>query len=123
MTGANPSPFVAELTTEPSADHVVALHQPEPTAATKTKRAKKTEPAGGLDPAGEARYDALCQLRHELRDGKPAYVVFDNKTAAAIAATQPATPKALLNVPGIGPAKVEKYGDAILELLTRLDQG
>jgi DNA helicase-2/ATP-dependent DNA helicase PcrA len=50
-------------------------------------------------------------------DGVPAYVVFDNKTIEAIAEYSPEDKSALAAVPGIGPAKLEKYGDEVLDLL------
>lgn len=118
VTGTDPSPFVEELTNEPSAERVVATHEPQVIrSASAPKKTSKADPTEDLNPDQQSRYEALCALRHELRDGKPAYVVFDNKTAAAIARSAPTSAAGLLRVPGIGPAKVTKYGDAILELL------
>ena len=51
------------------------------------------------------------------RIGKPAYVVFDNKTLAAIAAARPGSLGALAEVSGVGPAKLERYGDAVLDVV------
>ena len=59
-------------------------------------------------------HDKLRQTRERLRSGKPAYVVFDDKTLEAIALALPTTIRALGAIPGIGPAKLEQYGDAIL---------
>lgn len=47
----------------------------------------------------------------------PAYVVFSNATLMAIAEMMPADDNELLNVPGIGPMKIEKYGEQILNIL------
>jgi superfamily II DNA helicase RecQ len=44
-------------------------------------------------------------------------VVFTDKTLEAIAAIKPSTESALLDVPGIGPAKLDAYGDQLLDLL------
>ena len=44
----------------------------------------------------------------------PAYVVATDATLAAVAERRPRTEVELLAVPGIGPAKVTKYGDEIL---------
>ncbi|HSM67617.1 MAG TPA: UvrD-helicase domain-containing protein [Ilumatobacteraceae bacterium] len=121
VTGARPSPFVAELTTEPSADRpVVSSHRPEPVAK---RAASAVDPSGDLDPAGQQRFAALRDLRNELRDGKPAYVVFDNKTLAAIAAAAPTTARDLGRISGVGPAKLERYGDAVVELMARMTAG
>jgi DNA helicase-2/ATP-dependent DNA helicase PcrA len=120
-TGPNPSPFVAELTTEPSEARVVSSHRPEP--APKSARSSSPasgDPAADLDAAGQQRFAALRDLRNELRDGKPAYVVFDNKTLVAIARQAPTTLRDLGRISGVGPAKLERYGDAVTELMQRL---
>jgi DNA helicase-2/ATP-dependent DNA helicase PcrA len=43
--------------------------------------------------------------------------VFADKTLAALAALSPADEAELLRVPGIGPAKAERYGAAVLAVL------
>jgi DNA helicase-2/ATP-dependent DNA helicase PcrA len=47
----------------------------------------------------------------------PAYVVFTDATLVAIAETSPADLPGLARVPGVGPAKLDKYGESILEIL------
>jgi ATP-dependent DNA helicase RecQ len=49
--------------------------------------------------------------------GVPAYVVFHDRTLAAIATARPTTPDELRALPGIGAAKVERYGAAVLAAL------
>ncbi len=121
VTGARPSPFVAELTTEPAPDRpVVSSHRPEPVAK---RSAPASDPSVDLDAAGQERFAALRDLRNELRDGKPAYVVFDNKTLAAIAAAAPTTARELGRISGVGPAKLERYGDAVTGLMARMTGG
>jgi DNA helicase-2/ATP-dependent DNA helicase PcrA len=121
VAGARPSPFVAELTTEPSAARVVSSHRPEPVAARARSSSSQTsaDPAADLDDAGQQRFAALRDLRNELRDGKPAYVVFDNKTLAAIARHAPTTLRDLGRISGVGPAKLERYGDSVIALMQR----
>jgi len=65
-------------------------------------------------------YIELKQWRSETakEQGVPAYIVFNNRTLAAIAAQHPTTHDELLEVSGIGPAKVERYGDELLDLIT-----
>jgi superfamily II DNA helicase RecQ len=46
----------------------------------------------------------------------PAYVVMHDRTLAAVAQARPATPRQLLSVKGMGDAKVEKFGEAILRI-------
>ncbi len=77
---------------------------------------------GALRPPGQGgpteesvrAHDLLRQARERLRAGKPAYVVFDDKTLEAIALALPTSLRALGSILGIGPAKLELYGDAVL---------
>lgn len=77
-------------------------------------------------PAPDAELvDALKQWRRAkaAEADIPPYCVFANSTLDELASRQPATTEELLDVPGIGPAKVEQYGAGILALLrsTRSD--
>lgn len=54
---------------------------------------------------------------------KPAFVVFSDAVLTAIAEAKPADEAALLQVPGIGPAKSEKYGAQILALVEEFIEG
>ena len=80
------------------------------------RRAAPEAPPEGVDPELLAR---LKQWRTEeaRRQGMPPYVVFHDRTLVAVAAARPADRDALRHVPGIGPAKLERYGDALLALL------
>jgi superfamily II DNA helicase RecQ len=70
-----------------------------------------------------ALFGALVEWRRNLSRaaGSPAYVVFNNETLAAIASARPRTRRALLALPGVGPVKVERYGDAVLALVGEHD--
>jgi superfamily II DNA helicase RecQ len=46
----------------------------------------------------------------------PAYVILHDRTLTRVAALRPESPNQLLTIEGIGEAKVEKFGAAILEL-------
>ena len=52
-------------------------------------------------------------------DEVPAYVVFHNSTLAEIAERSPRTLAELGRVPGVGPTKLERYGDDVLATLSR----
>jgi DNA helicase-2/ATP-dependent DNA helicase PcrA len=60
--------------------------------------------------------DMLRSYRERVRDGKPAYTVFDDKTLAALATALATDTGGLAVVKGIGPAKLEQYGDDLIEL-------
>ncbi|EXI75635.1 MAG TPA: DNA helicase RecQ [Candidatus Accumulibacter phosphatis] len=61
----------------------------------------------------------LRQWRSEKarEQGVPAYVILHDRTLLEIAALLPDSPQALLAVPGIGLAKVQRYGDELLALV------
>jgi ATP-dependent DNA helicase RecQ len=83
------------------------------------RKARGTESAPSVE--GDADFDvALAERLKELRTSLamqrevPAYVIFSNRTLEAIARAQPQSLGELSQVAGIGPAKLSKYGDAIL---------
>jgi DNA helicase-2/ATP-dependent DNA helicase PcrA len=82
------------------------------------QRGKLRPPPDGVRPVTAWAYDELRRFRTNVADGKPAYTVFDDKTLVAIAEALPATLDDLARVKGVGPAKLEQYGDAVLEVLT-----
>jgi ATP-dependent DNA helicase RecQ len=67
----------------------------------------------------EALYARLTTWRTETARamGKPPYVVLNNKTLKAIAAGRPATLEEVQAIKGIGPAKLERYGQAVLDIV------
>ncbi len=64
-------------------------------------------------------YSMLRDLRTKLADREevPPYVIFGNKTLEALARYQPATLDEAVNLPGIGPAKAQRYGRPFLDAL------
>ena len=95
--GAKPSRFLAELGVVGAA------------------RAKAEKPA----PTPE--FEALRRWRAERAkaDEVPAYVVFHDSTLHEIAAVRPQTREQLSAISGVGPAKLERYADDVLEALAR----
>ena len=83
------------------------------------KSAKKKRTATHKSLENPEMFDKLRQLRMELARKKrvPAYVVFTDKTLIAMANELPRSKAALLELPGIGEAKLAKFGDAFLALL------
>ncbi|MGD0097524.1 MAG: ATP-dependent DNA helicase RecQ [Terracidiphilus sp.] len=71
-----------------------------------------------LTAEGEALAARLREWRsaEAKRLGVPAYVVLHDRTLSALAQARPANLRQLLEVTGMGPAKVERFGAAILEL-------
>ena len=71
---------------------------------------------GPLSDEGEALFQRLRVLRKSIADQQsvPAYIVFSDKTLRAMADERPSTPQELLAVSGVGPLKLERYGDAFM---------
>ncbi|MGB8260817.1 MAG: ATP-dependent DNA helicase RecQ [Terracidiphilus sp.] len=72
-----------------------------------------------LSAADEALAGRLREWRaaEAKRLGVPAYVVLHDRAIKALAAMRPRNPKQLLDIDGIGPAKAERFGEAILGML------
>jgi len=124
---SRPSSFLAEL--DGSAPRGVApiRSTTSPTAASaatprKAKSAKTKAPPVDLPAEAMAIDEALRAWRLERcrSDQVPAYVVANNSTLQAIAVARPTTLAELAEVDGIGPRKLELYGDEILALLESL---
>jgi superfamily II DNA helicase RecQ len=65
-------------------------------------------------------FQKLKILRRSLADAQnvPAYIVFSDAVLRALAERRPRSPEEMLAVPGIGPAKLARYGDAFLAELS-----
>ena len=67
----------------------------------------------------QATLDRLRDWRKQQAETErmPAYVIFTDATLMAIAEARPSTARELIKVPGVGAAKISKYGPDILELI------
>ncbi len=99
-------------------------------AAPSPGKAKRGSPRGSRPPlpegpmdGDEALYRALKAQRKLLADAKgvPAYVIFSDATLQQMARFRPATEAEFLALSGVGPKKLQQYGDAFLRLLAQQD--
>jgi ATP-dependent DNA helicase RecQ len=90
-----------------------------PRAGGGRKAAIGTAPPPAMTPEVAARFEALRSWRLEVarRTELPPYVVFHDRTLAEIAHRRPASAGALATIAGVGPVKLERYGDAVLAVL------
>ena len=67
-------------------------------------------------PDDEALFAELRELRSELAREQqvPPYFIFSNATLQALCRIRPATAEELLDVPGVGAKKAERYGETFL---------
>jgi DNA helicase II / ATP-dependent DNA helicase PcrA len=80
------------------------------------------EAAPDLSPEAAAAEEALRAWRTERcrADKVSAFIVATNDTLRAIAERRPTSLEELATVPGIGPTKLDAYGDEIIAVLERL---
>lgn len=83
--------------------------------------ARRTGRPSGVAPENEALFGRLRAVRAALarRLGVPAYVVFSDAALRDMCAKRPQTERELLNVSGVGEAKLQRYGAAFLEELRK----
>jgi len=95
--------------------HLRQMQAGKPKAAAK----RSTASAAGLDAAAERLWQRLREWRAGVakEHGVPAYVVFHDATLAELARARPQSEIALGQVSGVGARKLERYGEALLELL------
>ena len=77
------------------------------------------EPAAKPVEPDDPLYETLKRWRLETAkaEARPAYVIFHNTTLAEIVRRGPTSREELAAVPGVGPAKLERYGDELLAVL------
>jgi len=77
------------------------------------------EPGDADRSPSDPGFQKLRALRKRLADeqGVPAYIVFSDQVLWDLLAMRPRTLGEMLDVPGVGPAKLERYGPAFLEAL------
>ncbi|MBV9292305.1 MAG: ATP-dependent DNA helicase UvrD2 [Frankiales bacterium] len=79
-----------------------------------SKKAKLSVPAEDAD-----LFERLREWRRAVATeaAMPPYIVFSDRTLAAIAAARPVTPAELSRVSGVGPKKLDEHGEAVLEIV------
>lgn len=122
------SPFIAEMSwrskIEPSGIRtegpaVAGRRQPAEPAA-RLSRSQSPPIDETADPEAAAMFERLRRWRLERSktDGVPAFVVFSDAALRELARRRPTTDQALLAVPGVGPAKLAAYGEALKTLMS-----
>ncbi len=83
-----------------------------------TRSARRAAPSD-LPAAASSLFERLRAWRAATARalGAPAYVVFADATLRGIALTEPSTLEELATVSGVGAAKLEKFGDAVLAIV------
>jgi len=102
-------------------ERIVTLRKDRPRKAVEVRR----QLANAVSIPDHARpvFDALREerLRIARQQGVPPYVIFHDATLKAMALARPRHPHDMLNLPGVGQAKLDRYGEAFLAVLAKLD--
>ncbi|ODT73153.1 MAG: ATP-dependent DNA helicase RecQ [Pelagibacterium sp. SCN 63-23] len=100
----------------------VTLRKDRPKKAVEVRRAL----ARSVEVPDHARplFDALREARLRLAraQGVPPYVIFHDATLKAMALAQPTHPHDMLNLPGVGQGKLDRYGDEFLAVVRDLKE-
>ncbi|MCQ3978795.1 MAG: hypothetical protein DPW09_35680 [Anaerolineae bacterium] len=94
-------------------------------ARTREARDERGKDAPGRGEPDPALLEALRDWRTQQAksQGMPPYIIFANKVLEEIAAHRPATLTELGNISGVGPAKLEQYGPAVIALVNQFLEG
>ena len=90
----------------------------------RSNRETAPEDAPSLSGADEALLARLRDLRRTIsrEEQVPAYVVFPDRTLAEMAVRRPTSQNALGQIRGVGPVKLERYGEKFLDVLRSSDE-
>jgi ATP-dependent DNA helicase RecQ len=82
-------------------------------------------PGDELDASGQALFEALRRHRLEVAKaaGIPPYHVASDRALRDVARLRPRNPAELVLAHGIGPAKAERYGDGLLQVVRETEAG
>jgi ATP-dependent DNA helicase RecQ len=97
-----------------------ARSSPEERALARAERKRdRPESSALLDP-DLSLFDRLRALRKEIAKerGVPPYVVFSDATLLEMASSRPRTNAELITISGVGPTKLEHYGERFLKALS-----
>ena len=98
---------------------VAFREDPQPRRRTAARESGPLRDEAFADEAASRLWEALRQLRLELsrESNVPPYVIFHDRTLEAMVLQRPATRDAMLDVPGVGRQKLERYGDRFLAVI------
>jgi DNA helicase-2/ATP-dependent DNA helicase PcrA len=116
VPGSRPSPFIAQCLRPPQPGELAAARAAA-RPVTRQPAAVVATPGRDLTPAESALFEELRAVRRHLAAGKPAYTVLSDQSLHDIARKRPTTLAALGNIKGMGPVKLERYGDALLAVV------
>lgn len=103
-------------------EQTIALRK-EPEKPQKTKAGVKKQSTNGVAPTDDL-WQALKNKRLELArtQGVPPYIIFHDSSLMEIHHQKPRTLEQFAMIPGVGKTKLERYGEAFIEVIERLSR-
>ncbi|WP_150680532.1 DNA helicase RecQ [Pandoraea pneumonica] len=97
----------------------LSLRRQRAVASKKSRFAGYASPAIELDPADQQLFDKLRAWRQDMAKTQqvPAYVILHDRTLRELAQRRPRHRDGLVDITGLGEAKIERYGEALVELM------
>lgn len=101
---------------------VLMLRVPTRPKGERAKDAHKSAPAI-LSVADRSLFQALREKRTEIARSQnvPPYVIFHDKTLIELAAERPGSRSEMAKIPGVGEAKLGRYGDVFLAVIAEFE--
>ncbi|TRL42721.1 DNA helicase RecQ [Rhizobium straminoryzae] len=99
------------------------VDRPTKGKAARTASASSAHARSALEGDDMALFETLRSARMELARelAVPPYLIFPDTTLVAFARERPMTPEAMLGISGVGPSKLERYGETFLDLIREHD--
>ena len=97
---------------------VLMLRVPSPVRARRDKTARRAAQSA-ISERDQDLFQALREKRMEIArtQNVPPYVIFHDKTLIELASARPGSRDEMANVPGVGEAKLDRYGPAFLAVI------
>ncbi len=102
---------------------MLMLRKPQAPRKTSRDRNASGRPAVSLPDEDAALFQALRERRMEIArtQNLPPYVIFHDKTLIELAGARPTSRSEMAKVPGVGEAKLDRYGPAFLEVIANFE--
>ena len=106
-------------------EETISLRREAKESANQKSSQRKARNKHDIAEEDKALWEALRQCRKELADEQsvPPYVIFHDATLMEMLSHRPLDGQQMLGISGVGAAKMERYGDAFIEVIREHEQG
>ncbi|MDF1831533.1 MAG: DNA helicase RecQ [Porticoccaceae bacterium] len=106
-------------------EETISLRREAKESALQASGTRKARNKYNIAEADKALWEALRQCRKTLADEQsvPSYVIFHDATLMEMLSHRPLNGQQMLGISGVGAAKMERYGDAFIEVILEHEHG